>query len=156
VQFEELAEQVAKLSKARCLDAESIIEVKTRIASRLSTALPVREKVVEAAPLAPPPLPPTGSYRVWNPSPSLPQDNNDEEGRQCPPPRCRWHYGPEYSDDDRPEFEVRETRRDVCPSDSQIVLVKKENKQSMNKPKVFSGDTTDNFRVWHKSVKTYF
>jgi hypothetical protein len=43
--FEELAEQVAKLSKAGCLDAESIAEVKTRIASRPSTALPVREKV---------------------------------------------------------------------------------------------------------------
>jgi hypothetical protein len=57
--FEELAEQVAKLSKAGCLDAESIAEVKTRIASHPSTALPVREKVAEATPPAPPPSPPT-------------------------------------------------------------------------------------------------
>jgi hypothetical protein len=26
----------------------------------------------------------------------------------------------------------------------------------MDKPKVFSGKTTDNFLVWDKSVKTYF
>jgi hypothetical protein len=44
----------------------------------------------------------------------------------------------------------------TCFSDSQIVLVKKGNKQLMNKPKVFSGKTTDNVRVWHKSVKTDF
>jgi hypothetical protein len=33
VRFEELVEQVAKLLKARCLDTESIAEVKTRITS---------------------------------------------------------------------------------------------------------------------------
>jgi hypothetical protein len=43
----ELAEQVAKLSKAGCLDDKSIAEVKTRIASYLSTALLVREKVAK-------------------------------------------------------------------------------------------------------------
>jgi hypothetical protein len=48
-QFKELAEQVAKLSKVRCLDAESITEVKTRITSCPSTALLVREKVAKAA-----------------------------------------------------------------------------------------------------------
>jgi hypothetical protein len=42
VQFKGLAEQVAKLSKARCLDAENITEVKIRIASDTSTTLPVR------------------------------------------------------------------------------------------------------------------
>jgi hypothetical protein len=35
-------------------------------------------------------------------------------------------------------------------------LVKKENRQPMDKPKLFSGKTTDNFWVWHKSVKIYF
>jgi hypothetical protein len=52
--FEELAEQVAKPSKAGRLDAESIAEVKTRIASCPSTALLVTQKVMEAAPPAPP------------------------------------------------------------------------------------------------------
>jgi hypothetical protein len=36
---------------------------------------------------------------------------------------------PEYSEDDRPEIEISKTRWDVYPSDSQIVLVKKESKQ---------------------------
>jgi hypothetical protein len=58
--FEESAEQVAKFSKAGCLDAESIAEMKTRIASHPSTALPVRKKVAEAVPpalpLSPQPL----------------------------------------------------------------------------------------------------
>jgi hypothetical protein len=35
-------------------------------------------------------------------------------------------------------------------------LVKKENKQPMDKPKVFSGKTIDNFCISHKLVKTYF
>jgi hypothetical protein len=48
VWFEELAEQVAKLSKAGCLDAENIAKVKIRIASRPSTAFLVRKKVTEA------------------------------------------------------------------------------------------------------------
>jgi hypothetical protein len=54
VPFEELAEQVAKLSKAGSLNAESNAEVKTKIASDPSTALPVREKGAEATPPAPP------------------------------------------------------------------------------------------------------
>jgi hypothetical protein len=86
--FEELAEQVAKLSKAGRLDAESIAEVKTRIASCPSTALLVRKKVVEAAPPASPPSLPTCSYRVWELSPSPLPENNDDEGRQSPPPTC--------------------------------------------------------------------
>jgi hypothetical protein len=73
---QELAEQVAKLSKASRLDAESIVEVKTRITSRLSTALPVRETVAEATPPVPSPSPPTGSHHVRDPSPSpLPENN---------------------------------------------------------------------------------
>jgi alpha-mannosidase len=47
-------------------------------------------------------------------------------------------------------------RWDVCPSDNQIVLVKKENKQLINKSKVFCGKTIDNFQVWYKSVKIHF
>jgi hypothetical protein len=120
-----LAEQLAKLLKTGCLDAESIAEVKPRIASCPSTTLPVRDKVAEAAPLAPHPLPPP--------------ENNDEEGKQSSPPRCRQYYTSEYSEDNRPELEVRETRPDVGPSDSHIILVMKENKQPMDKPKVFSG-----------------
>jgi hypothetical protein len=42
MRFEELAEQVAKLPKAGCLNAESIVKVKIRIASQPSTTLPVR------------------------------------------------------------------------------------------------------------------
>jgi hypothetical protein len=57
---------------------------------------------------------------------------------------------------DRLELKVREMRRHTHSSDSQIVLVKKENKQLMDEPKVFSGKTTDNFQVWHNSIKTYF
>jgi hypothetical protein len=80
VRFEELVEQVAKLSKAGCLDAKSIMEVKTRIDSRLSTILPVREKVAEAVPPLPSPSPPTGSHRVRDPFPSpLPENNEAEE-----------------------------------------------------------------------------
>jgi hypothetical protein len=81
VRFEELGEQVAKLSKAGCLDAESIAKVKTMITSRPCTTLPVREKVADATPLAPPPLPPTSSHHVKVHSPSLLPDNiEDEEG----------------------------------------------------------------------------
>jgi hypothetical protein len=156
VQFEALAEQVVKLSKAGHLDAESIAEVKTRISSHTSTALPVRKKVAEVALLVPSPSPPTGGHGVWVPSPSPLLENNNEEGRQSFLPRCQRHYAPEYSEDDRPELEVRETSRDVSSSESQIVLIKIDDKQPMNKPKVFSGKTTDNFWVWHKSVKTYF
>jgi hypothetical protein len=135
---------------------QSITAVKTRIASRPLTALPVRDKVVEAAPLGPPPLPPTSDYRVWDLSLSPQPEKNDEVGRQSPFPRHQWYYNPQYSEADRPELEVREMRRDVYPSDSQIVLLKKKNKQQMDKLKVFSRQTTDNCRVWHKSVKTYF
>jgi hypothetical protein len=156
VRFEELAEQVAKFSKAGHLDAESIAEVKTRIASCPLTALPVRKKVAEAAPPAPPPITPTVGRRVRDPSPSPLPENNDEEGRHSPLPRCRRHYAPEYSQYHGPELEVTETRRDVHLSDSQIVFVKKENKQPIDKPKLVFGKSTDNFRVWHKSVKTYF
>jgi hypothetical protein len=53
-------------------------------------------------------------------------------------------------------MEVREMRRHIHPSDSQNILVKKENKQPMDKPKVFAGKTTDNFRIWYKLVKIYF
>jgi hypothetical protein len=53
-----LAEQVAKLSKTGRLDAESIADVKTRIVSYPSTALPVKEKVAEAASPVPRPSPP--------------------------------------------------------------------------------------------------
>jgi hypothetical protein len=116
--FEELAEQVTKLSNARCLDAERITEVKTRITSHSSTVLPLREKVAEAAPPAPPPLPTTGGRGIRNPSPLPPSENNDEEGRQSHPPRCRWHDGPEYCEDNRPELKVREARQDVRRSDS--------------------------------------
>jgi hypothetical protein len=88
VRFEELAEQVAKLWKARCLDAESMTEVNTRIASHLSTALPVREKVAEAASQALPPSPPTSGYRVRDPSLLPPPEHNDGKGRPITPPRC--------------------------------------------------------------------
>jgi hypothetical protein len=118
VWFEELAEQVTKVLKAGHLDAESILEMKTRISSRSSTTLPVREKVAKAATPAPLPSPPTGSCHIWDPSPSPSPENNDKEGRHCPPLRCQWHYAPEYSEDDRPDHEVRLTRRDVHPSDS--------------------------------------
>jgi hypothetical protein len=37
-----------------------------------------------------------------------------------------------------------------------MVLAKKENKQAMDKLQVFSPKTRDNFRVWPRSVKTYF
>jgi hypothetical protein len=81
VQFEELAEQVAKLAIAACLDAESIAEVKIRIASRSSTALLVREKVAEVAPPATLPSPPSCGCHGWDTSPSPLPENNDEEGR---------------------------------------------------------------------------
>jgi hypothetical protein len=143
--FEELAEQVAKLLKAEHLDAETMAEVTIRIANCLSTALPVREKVAEAASPMLPPSPLTGSHHECDPSRSPLPQNNDEEGRQSLPPRHRWYYTPEYSADDRPELEVMETSRDVCPSNSQIVLVMKENKQLLDEPKLFSGKTTDQF-----------
>jgi hypothetical protein len=82
-----LAEKVAKLSKAGYLDAESIVEIKIGIASYLSAALPVRDKVAEATPPAPPPSPLTGRYRIRNSSQSLPLVYNEEEERQSPPPR---------------------------------------------------------------------
>jgi hypothetical protein len=83
-QFEELAEQVAKLSKARCLDAKGIAEVKTWTASHPSHILPVREKDAEAAPPALPPSPPTGGRRVRDPSPSSPPGNNEERKDTAP------------------------------------------------------------------------
>jgi hypothetical protein len=84
VRFKELAEQVAKLSKARCLDAESIADVKTRIASHPSTALPVRETVGEpgSPALFTSPLPSSGRVRDVSPSPS--PETNDEKSRQIP------------------------------------------------------------------------
>jgi hypothetical protein len=124
-QFEKLAEQVAKLSKARRLDAESIAEVKTRIASYPSTALPVREKLAEAA-LQCHPHHPQLVVVVYGILPHhSPPENNDEEGRQSLPPRRRRHYAPKYSEDDRLKLEVRETRQDVIPLTYQIVLKKK-------------------------------
>jgi hypothetical protein len=156
IRFEELAEQVAKLSKACQLDAESIVEVKTRIASCPSTALPVREKGAEATPRASPLSAPTGGHCVRDPSSSPLLENNDEEKGQSSPPRCRWHNVPDYSQDYRPELEVRKMPWHTCPSDSQIVLVKKKNQYPIDKLKVFSKKTTDNFWVWYKSVKTYF
>jgi hypothetical protein len=86
VQFEELAEQVAKHSKPGYLDAESIAKVKTRIASCRSTALLVTEKVVEAAPPELPPSPPIDSHRIRDPSPSLPPETNEEKEGHRPPP----------------------------------------------------------------------
>jgi hypothetical protein len=74
-----LAEQVAKLSKARCLDIESITEVKIRIASYPSTALHVREKVAEAPPPVPTQSPPAGGHRVRDLSLSPPPKYNEEE-----------------------------------------------------------------------------
>jgi hypothetical protein len=154
-QFEVLAEQVAKLPKARCLDAESILKVMTRIASRASTTLPLREKFVEATSQAPLTSPPTAGYHVRDPSPSLSPENREEETRQSRPPRSRRHYTPDYSKDNRRELEVWKTRRYTRPSDSPIVLVKKENTQTMDKPEVCSRMSTDDIRVWHKSVKIY-
>jgi hypothetical protein len=84
--FKELAEQGAKLSKARRQDAESITEVKTMIASCGSIALLVREKIVEAMPRAPPSLPPIGGHRVRDPSPSPLLENIEEpEAQRCSP-----------------------------------------------------------------------
>jgi hypothetical protein len=77
--FEGLAEQVAKLSKPRPLDVESIGEVTTRIASHLAIILPVREKIVEASSPALPPSPLTGGHHISNPSPSPPAENCEEE-----------------------------------------------------------------------------
>jgi hypothetical protein len=77
--FEELAEQVTKLSKARCLDAQIIAEMKTRIPSHPSTALAVRDKIAEASPAAPHPSPPSGSHHVRDQSPSPPPENNDDK-----------------------------------------------------------------------------
>jgi hypothetical protein len=37
-----------------------------------------------------------------------------------------------------------------------MFLVKKENNELTDKPKVFSRKATDHFQVWHKTVKTYF
>jgi hypothetical protein len=88
VRFEELVEEVAKISTGGYLDAKKSVEVNTRIASCPSTTLLVREKVAEASPLAPPLSPPTGSYRVSNPSPLSPPENNEEQERQSPPPQC--------------------------------------------------------------------
>jgi hypothetical protein len=69
-QFEELAKQVAKLSKAGLLDAESIAKMKTRITSHQSSTLPVREKVAKATLPAPLPSPPTSGHRLRDPSSS--------------------------------------------------------------------------------------
>jgi hypothetical protein len=92
------------------MDAESIAEAKTRIASRSSTAVIVREKIVEVAPPALPLSPPTSGHHVRDPSSSPPLENKDEEGKQCPPPRSQWHYVPEYLVDNRPGLEVRKMR----------------------------------------------
>jgi hypothetical protein len=117
--FEELAEQVAKLSKAERLDGESIVEVKTRITSYPLTAFPVREKVAGATPLVPPLSPPTSGRRfVRDLSLSPPPENNQEEEGHSPPLRRRWHDAPAYSEDNRPDLDIRETRWHTCPSDS--------------------------------------
>jgi hypothetical protein len=156
VWFEELAEQIAKLSKAGCLDADSIAEVKTRIASHSSTALLVMEKVAKATYLLLSTSPPTSGHRIRDPFPSPPPEKHEDEERQTSPPRHQWDNAPKYSADDRPELEIKESPWHTHPSDNQIFLVMKNNKQPMDKPKVYSGKTTDNFWVWHKSVKTYF
>jgi hypothetical protein len=83
------------------------VEVKKRIAIHPSTALPVREKAVEAALGAPPPSPPTGSRRVRDPSLSQLLDNKEEEIGQSPALRCRQHDAREYSEDDSLELEVK-------------------------------------------------
>jgi hypothetical protein len=122
--FEELAEQVAKLSKAGCQDTESIVEVKLRIASCPCTALPVRAKGAEATLPALLLSPPTAGHYVRDPSQSPLPENNKEEERHSTPPQCRSHYALEYLDNNRPELEVRESQRHTRPSDSKIVLVK--------------------------------
>jgi hypothetical protein len=81
----------------------------------------------------------TGSF------PSPPLEKNDEEGRYSPSLSYRWHDVPEYSEDDRPELEVRETRRDVHSSNTHIMLVKKDNTQAKHNPNVFTRKATDNF-----------
>jgi hypothetical protein len=80
--FEELAEQLAKLSKAECLDAKSIAVVMTSITSHPSTALLEREKGMERAPPGLLPSPPISSDRVRDTflSPS-PENNEEEEGQ---------------------------------------------------------------------------
>jgi hypothetical protein len=87
MRFEELAEPVAKLSKAGSLDAESIVEIKTRITTCPSTALPVREIVVEMTSPVLSASPPNGGCRVRNPSPSPLLEQNKKEDRYRPPPR---------------------------------------------------------------------
>jgi hypothetical protein len=75
-----LAEQVTKLSKARRLDAECIVEVKTRIASYPSTALAVWGTLAEASAPAPPATPPNGRNCVSDSSPiRLPKHNKEED-----------------------------------------------------------------------------
>jgi hypothetical protein len=64
VRFEQFADQVAKLSEKGRLDAESIADVKTRIAISPLTALLVREKVAEAAPPVPPLSPSTSGCHI--------------------------------------------------------------------------------------------
>jgi hypothetical protein len=78
VRFKEFAEQVAKFWEAECLDAESITEIKSKIARSPSSGLLVREKIVEAAHLALPSLPPTRGCHVRDPFPSQPPENKDE------------------------------------------------------------------------------
>jgi hypothetical protein len=104
-----LAEQIAKVPKAGHLDAESITEVRTRIASHPSTRLLVREKVVKATPPALPLLSLTSSHCVKDLSPSPPPENIDEKVGQSLPPRRQRHDASKYSEEDRPEMEVRET-----------------------------------------------
>jgi hypothetical protein len=109
VWFQEFAEQVAKLSKPRRLDTESITEVKTRIASYPSTTLLVREKNMEATPPVLSPSRLAGGHCIRDPSLSPPPEINEEEERQSPPLRHQQHDTPEYSEDSRPELEVKES-----------------------------------------------
>jgi hypothetical protein len=124
VRFEELAEQVANLSKSGYLDAESIVEVKRKIASCPSTTLLVK-KIAEAAPPVLLLSPPTSGHCVRDPSPSPLLEYNDKEERQSPSPRHRQLDAPEYSEDDRPELVVGETQRYTHLFDSQMFRLRK-------------------------------
>jgi hypothetical protein len=84
--FKEFTKQVAKLSKAAGLDAQCIMEGRTRIAIRPSTRLPTREKMAEGTPPDPPPSPLTSGHCDGDSSPSLPTENKEEEDGQSPPP----------------------------------------------------------------------
>jgi hypothetical protein len=86
VQFEELVEEVGKLSKSRHLDAKYIAEVKTRIASHPSTVLSIGENIATATALAPLLSPTTDGHHVRYPfALPLPEYNVEEEGQSGSP-----------------------------------------------------------------------